>query len=402
MIENLYISGKPFSFRGEKMRLNSKIGLKAYTLVFSFLFLYTAAVFAAESTEVVLSTPLETTLSVSGIRPTAEIWKEMINSAQTSIDIEQFYISDQQGEALEPILIAVKNAAARNVAVRILIDLKFYATYPEPANGLGKIKNITVKTIDFSKLDGVQHAKFFVIDRKMSFVGSQNFDWRALSHIHEVGLKIDNTQIAADLERVFEKDWATASSQNYSDSSSETRSSDLPIQVLASPKSLNPSGIPDSESYIVSKISQAKTEVKIQVMEFSSHVFGNKKEEWLSLEKAMQTAANQGAKVKLLVDLSNLKKAKDTLTRLSKYKNIEVKFANIPEWSGGKIEYGRLIHSKYLVVDHQYSWVGSENWSKNYFYNSRNVGIGLDSSNIARSLDSIFDRIWSSSYVKNL
>ena len=36
---------------------------------------------------------------------------------------------------------------------------------------------------------GVQHAKFFIVDGEEVFLGSQNFDWRALKHIHELGVR---------------------------------------------------------------------------------------------------------------------------------------------------------------------------------------------------------------------
>ena len=56
-------------------------------------------------------------------------------------------------------------------------------------------------------------------------------------------------------------------------------------------------------------------------------------------------------------------------------RNIEVKLVTIPEWSGGFIPFARVIHAKYLVVDAEHSWLGTSNWSKDYFFKSRNVGI---------------------------
>ena len=51
----------------------------------------------ASNVEVVQSVPLETTLSVAGIRETQAVWLEMINGAQSTLDLEQFYVSDQDG-----------------------------------------------------------------------------------------------------------------------------------------------------------------------------------------------------------------------------------------------------------------------------------------------------------------
>jgi 3',5'-cyclic AMP phosphodiesterase CpdA len=52
---------------------------------------------------------------------------------------------------------------------------------------------------------------------------------------------------------------------------------------------------------------------------------------------------------------------KKELVALSQLKKVKVRSVTIPQWSGGKIDYARLIHSKYLVVDGTSSRVGSEN-----------------------------------------
>src|SRR5258708_4774011 len=91
----------------------------------------TALASSADSVEIVESVPLETTLAVPGIRQTQEVWLEMIRAAQSRIDLEQFYVSDQAGEALAPVLDAIRQAAGRGVQVRLLVDSKFYATYPD-------------------------------------------------------------------------------------------------------------------------------------------------------------------------------------------------------------------------------------------------------------------------------
>jgi len=53
------------------------------------------------------------------------------------------------------------------------------------------------------------HAKFFIADGAEVFVGSQNFDWRAISHIHELGAKVSDAKIAKAFGRVFDYDMGT-------------------------------------------------------------------------------------------------------------------------------------------------------------------------------------------------
>jgi phosphatidylserine/phosphatidylglycerophosphate/cardiolipin synthase-like enzyme len=76
------------------------------------------------------------------------------------------------------------------VKVRIIVDAGMYKTYPETVDWLGMQPNIYVVKYDVKALTGgIQHAKFFIVDGEQVFFGSQNFDWRALSHVHEIGVR---------------------------------------------------------------------------------------------------------------------------------------------------------------------------------------------------------------------
>ena len=372
-----------------------------------FLSIYAVSAFADTSIEVVQSVPLETTLAVPGLRQAQAVWIEMIQSAKTTLDLEQFYISDQVGEALAPVLQEIKNAAARGVQVRLLVDSKFYVTYPDSVNDLGSVQNIQTKTIDYSNVGGgVQHAKFFVVDNRLSFVGSQNFDWRALSHIHEVGLKILDSQVAIDLENIFEKDWGLGASSKRDDTiqnrfeqistfASNIIAVGATVSVVASPENQNPSGVPYTGTAITDLMAQAKSTIRIQVMEY---VAG----QWKLLDSAIRAAAARGVHVQLAVDVSDIKKARADLQSLAGVSGVEVKSVTIPQWSGGSIPFARLIHSKYMVIDDQSAWVGSENWSKGYYLNTRDVGLVVHGADTAASLNQIFALVWQSNYTASV
>ena len=370
---------------------------------------------ANDPVELVESVPLETTLAVPGIRQTQEVWLEMIHGAQSTLDIEQFYISDQAGEALAPVLQAIQDAAHRGVKVRVLVDSKFFVTYPDSVRALGQFPGIQAKTVDFSATGGIQHAKVFVVDRAQSFVGSQNFDWRALSHIHEVGMRVNDAKIAADIEAIFERDWGVGLNVTppalslmerlFARLTNATESTPLPLYVAASPPSVTPSGIADSLTSNNALKNSAKTSIRIQVMEYTTKSYNADSTvaaPWRALDSVIRAAAARGVKVQLLVDVSDVKKAKADLTALAGLKNIEVRAATIPPWSGGAIDYARLIHSKYLIVDGNAGWVGSENWSSNYFTATRNIGLVLHDAGLAGQLNQIFDGVWSSGYVANV
>ncbi len=367
--------------------------MKLSQTVFAVL-LYHSFAWALPSIEVVQSVPMETKLLVPGIRQTQEVWLEMIQGAKSKIDLEQFYVSDEAGQALAPVLSAIREAASRGVKVRFLVDTKFFATYPDPISQLGHVSGIQVKKVDFASYGGVQHAKYFIVDGRNAFVGSQNFDWRALSHIHEIGLRVDDLLVGADLEMIFEKDWAMGSL--FVEESNLLRMPGV-TTVVASPTKANPSGISDTLSEVLKLIGEAKEVLKLQVMEYSTHIYGSI-ERWKILDDALRAAAAKGVRVQLLVDVSDLKKAKDDLLGLAQVKNIEVKTVTIPQWSGGAIPFARLIHSKYLVADHVSSWVGSENWSQGYFMNTRNVGLLVSRPEISAQLEQVFDTVWLSEY----
>ena len=186
------------------MRFNLKF------LLLIFLFCSPLAFSQGERTfGLVESIPEETILDNPNIRNTHEVWLEMINSAKYQINIEQFYITSQKGEMLEDVLNAIVDAAKRGVKVNIIVDSKFFQTYPDDVSWLeAQSPNITKHVIDFGRLaGGIQHAKFFMIDTTEMFMGSQNFDWRAINHIHELGVRIEVPAIVKMYNSLFNSDW---------------------------------------------------------------------------------------------------------------------------------------------------------------------------------------------------
>jgi phosphatidylserine/phosphatidylglycerophosphate/cardiolipin synthase-like enzyme len=262
------------------------------------------------------------------------------------------------------------------------------------------------RTIDFSSTDGVQHAKFFLVDRQVSFVGSQNFDWRALNQIHEIGLKINDVTVATNLQAIFEKDWRagkTVGSQKVDGIlGTRTVAQDASLRVVAAPEKINPDGISYTLDSLTSLISEAgNTTIRIQVMEYTTRP-NRGSPKWKAIDDALRAAASRNVKVQLMVDISDLKKAKGDLTALAALDNVEVRVVTIPPWSGGAVPFARLIHSKYMVIDTRVAWVGSENWSENYFENTRDVGVITSANNVTRALNQVFEQVWNSAYAKSL
>jgi phosphatidylserine/phosphatidylglycerophosphate/cardiolipin synthase-like enzyme len=145
-------------------------------------------------------------------------------------------------------------------------------------------------------------------------------------------------------------------------------------------------------------LNSAQSKIRIQVYQYTTRDPHGSTEHWGELDSAIRAAGRRGVQVQLLVDRVALKTGQTGLTALAELENIEVRTVKIPEWSGGHLDFARLIHSKYLTVDGHSGWVGSENWSQNYFMTSRNVGVLFRVSDLVDRLDQVFDRVWSSPY----
>jgi len=357
--------------------------------------------------EIVESLPIETTLDNPNIRNTPEVWAEMFAAAQKTIDIEQFYISNQPNEPLEPIIQSIEKAAQRGVKVRVLADDRMANTYPETLERLARHKNIAVRRIKvFNKNGGIQHAKFFIIDNQEVFIGSQNFDWRALKHIHEIGVRIRLPEYARLMTELFEMDWQNANQDKMPSRkltepqhfSFVTAPGDtIRFSASGSPAKNLPDGMASDEKAILTLIRNAQHEICIQLLSYSP--LDRKTKYYAKLDDALRTAAARGVTVNLLVsDWNTAPRELPFLQSLDILPNINVKLGTIPEFSGGYISFARVEHCKYMIVDDSLAWIGTSNWSRNYFYDSRNLGLSIASRTVNQTLHQIFDISWNAPY----
>jgi phosphatidylserine/phosphatidylglycerophosphate/cardiolipin synthase-like enzyme len=368
----------------------------------------------AAELQFVESVPEETVLgSTLTARPQA-VWLEMINSAQKTLDLEQFYIADQAGEALEPVLAAVKAAAGRGVKVRFIVDKVMMG---ESSKSLPALKEAGVETrvIDFKKAGGgVQHAKFFVVDRAEVYTGSQNFDWRSLKHIHELGLRIKSAAAGADFTRLFDGDWALAGGTEAKrmfakkgkmeitaakPEKATLGGQEVTYSLAYSPINYVPKGADTEIGQLIKVLAGAKRTVRGQVMNYALAEHGSKR--WADLDAALRKAAARGVKVELLfADWTMGGKGDRDIKALSRTDYISIKIVSLPQHSSGFIPYSRVAHSKYLVADGERSFVTTSNWGPGYFLTSRGAGVFIDGAPAAAVLEDVFARLWNSPYAQ--
>ena len=72
--------------------------------------------------QIVESVPEATAYGQPDVPRTQQVWLDLISNAQKRIDLAAFYISNQPGEALQPVLDALIARARAGIAVRILLD----------------------------------------------------------------------------------------------------------------------------------------------------------------------------------------------------------------------------------------------------------------------------------------
>lgn len=353
------------------------------------------------------SAPVETTLGHPDLPDAADTWVEMVDAATRRIDLAQFYAANRDGSRLEEVVQALERAAGRGVAIRFLASDNFRDTYPETVQRLDRVDGVETRWYDVrARTGGVLHAKYFLVDDE-AFLGSQNFDWRALEHIQELGLRIRVPEMVASLEAVFETDWALAGGADDGFRAPAPKpefpvvveTSDGPVSVTPamSPKDWLPDGSWWDLPQILALLDGATESVRVQLLSYRT--VGRDKAWWGELDNALRRAAARGVSVQLLLaDWSKRRGTIEDLQSLQCVPNLEVRLVTIPEWSGGFVPFSRVVHCKYLVVDGARFWLGTSNWSRDYFFASRNVGVVVEGGALPARLDAFFVDTWASDY----
>jgi phosphatidylserine/phosphatidylglycerophosphate/cardiolipin synthase-like enzyme len=376
------------------------------------------------------SVPAETTLGLPDVAQAAEVWPAVIAAAKQRIQVASFYysrIGDGRDAAapagtpdrLLPALDALRMAAGRGVQVQMLADGKFLKTYPEVPALFGKTAGAEVRVLDAGRLwDGILHAKYMLLDDDAFFVGSQNWDWRALDQIHELGVLVRQPKLARQVRSVFELDWALAGDPTTAAApvpdarqkdlftlAGETLTTAGGVEVrgifAASPRRALPADVPWDLPLLVDLIDSARDSVHLQLLSYG--VTDREGRLFEDLDSALRRAAARNVEVRVIVSNWSLSSYKvPWLQSLAVLPHLEIRFTTIPEYSKGFIPFARVEHAKYLTVDGQGLWIGTSNWSRDYFHNSRNLSLFLLGPGATVDPDRFFNRSWHSSYAETM
>jgi len=349
------------------------------------------------------SRPLESGLGNPALAGAREEWLELISGAHSTLDLEEFYFSHRPGEALQPVVDAIGRAAARGVHVRLLLDAGFLKTYPQPAESLAHLPSVELRAIDYHKLaGGVQHAKFMIADGADSWIGSQNLDWRSLTQIHELGIRVRHAAVSAAIEAVFASDWAAADTSKpfapgapvattWPQHAIQGAGRAVDVWLGASPRATTPAGIPWDRDLIVARLDGAKHDVTVQALQYG---VGRRAGADSTLHRALVAAAARGVKVRLIVSDWTLGGSNEPALHDLAARGVEVRISRVPEWSGGYIPFARVEHCKFMTVDGEWLWIGTSNWEPSYFLNTRNLGLTIHDPVLAMQALATFDTSW--------
>lgn len=366
--------------------------------------------------ELSLSIPMETNLTAHGIRETGAHWVELFDSAKFSIDLGQFYFAHKEGEALGPVLAALERAAKRGVKLRAVVQKSMVVNDPATYTWFSQLPGAEISYYDLTGLTGgIIHAKYFIVDNRVAFLGSHNFDWRALSHIHELGVAVSDVAAAKKLTRIFEMDRIIAIEKRLPTPAELSAVALDPevegVKLLGAFPQATPKGVGDSLTELLAMLRSAKSELEMQVMTYSPFDYVPAGKPWMVMDQAIREAAARGVQVRLIMgDWSAKGQNLQYLKTLGQVKNVQIKIVTIPQWSGGAIPYARVVHSKYVVKDGESLLVSTSNWSYGYFENSRNVDFLFEQKSktsqwvktISQQVSMVHKELWSSPYAKDV
>ena len=135
-------------------------------------------------------------------------WKDIMQGLLIAITSAQKYVYIQSPYLLptEPILLALKTAAAAGVDVRIMIPEKSDSRMVHwgTMSYLQELMEAGIKIYMYQK--GFLHSKLFVCDDYLSSVGSTNMDFRSFEHNFEVNAFMYDKMSALMLKEIFLSD----------------------------------------------------------------------------------------------------------------------------------------------------------------------------------------------------
>ncbi|XP_016379622.1 phospholipase D3-like isoform X1 [Sinocyclocheilus rhinocerous] len=376
----------------------------------------------------------------------SDTWTNLLNKANRSVHIGAFYFTlrDSDLGLTEPssvlgkkVFNQLKQLEPNGVKLKIAVNAPqpYIADTDELVATGAEVRGVDLQSIT----GGILHTKLWVVDKKHMYLGSANMDWRSLTQVKEVGVSVEDCScLAQDASRIFDVYWDVGAQKNGSlppfwpGRFSALFSSKYPLAVKfngvparvylsSSPPSLSSYGRSDDLSSILSVIADAERFIYVSVMDYlPMSQFTEPIRFWPVIDSALREAAcTRGVEVKLLVSCWSHSPGAmfvflQSLSVLNKPPlscNIHAKVFEVPSTrEQQRIPFARVNHAKYMVTD-RVVYIGTSNWSENYFTQTAGVGlvvnqtgsaVGQGQQTIQSQMQEIFQRDWHSEYAQTL
>lgn len=377
--------------------------------------------------------------SVPGTVSTYSAWSQLISLAREQVHLAGMYWT-LRGQDIHPHPSAWEGEDVfkrlKEVSISRSLSLKIAQNKPRPGEPnldteelARDVPGAEVRDLDFSRLmgAGVLHTKLWVVDNKHFYVGSANFDWRSLTQVKELGVLVtDCPCLAEDMSKIWSVYWALGGRDSVPPSWPDTLAtninsaapltlsgSDLSVYLSSSPPPFCPEGREQDLAAIINTIDSAEQFVDIAVMDyFPTTIYTPHPQFWPPIDNALRRAAiSRGVSVRLLV--SHWAHTRPSMTRYlaslaslagdsGPKVDIRVKMFTVPSFSPDQadIPFARVNHNKYMVTD-KTGYIGTSNWSGDYFISTGGVGFVFQGS-MRAGLVEVFNRDWSSDYAKDI
>nr|XP_023402379.1 LOW QUALITY PROTEIN: phospholipase D4 [Loxodonta africana] len=393
------------------------------------------------------SLPQDLTFAPSpAAQPLAQAWLQLLDTAQESVHVASYYwsltgadigVHDSSSQLGEAVLQKLQQLLDKNVSLAVATSNPTLARKSTDLQVLAA-RGAQVRQVPMKQLTGgVLHSKFWVVDGRHLYLGSANMDWRSLTQVKELGAIIYNcSRLAQDLEKTFRIYWALGTPQatlpktwprNFSSHINRFqpfwgRFEGVPTTAYfsASPPALCPHGRTRDLDALLAVMGEAQKFIYASVMEyFPTTRFSHPARYWPVLDNALRAAAfSRGVHVRLLVScwINTDPTMFPYLRSLQAFSNpsasvfVDVKVFIVPVGNHSNIPFSRVNHSKFMVTE-KAAYIGTSNWSEDYFSSTSGVGLVVSQGPPAQSqgpptvqeqLRQLFERDWGSRYAVGL
>ncbi|HEX2022376.1 MAG TPA: phospholipase D-like domain-containing protein, partial [Candidatus Thermoplasmatota archaeon] len=135
---------------------------------------------------------------------------EAIRGARATVDAQLLFAEPRWGEAPDPLLDALVDAARGGARVRLLLDGHVDAGRNAATAGrlraLAAAEGLAIE-VRVDAAPRTLHAKAVVVDGRLAYVGSMNWGRASALENREVGLLVEDARLAAWLAAEMGEDW---------------------------------------------------------------------------------------------------------------------------------------------------------------------------------------------------